>query len=85
MATVRETQERVKIGDAWTAVGLLWFAFMVNYVDRQIVFSIFPVLKKELHFSETQLGLIGLVFLWTYSACMPIMGRLADIVRDAGL
>lgn len=81
VATVRETQERVKIGYAWTAVGLLWFAFMVNYVDRQIVFSIFPVLKKELHFSETQLGLIGLVFLWTYSACMPIMGRLADIVE----
>jgi len=79
--TVRETQERTKFSYAWTAVGLLWFAFMVNYVDRQIVFSIFPVLKKELHFSETQLGLIGLVFLWTYSACMPIMGRLADRVE----
>jgi MFS family permease len=81
VATDRETQERVKIGYAWTAVGLLWFAFMVNYIDRQVVFSIFPVLKKELHFSETQLGLIGLVFLWTYSACMPVMGRLADLVE----
>jgi MFS family permease len=81
VATIRKAQERFKIGYAWTAVGLLWFAFMVNYADRQIVFSIFPVLKKELHFSETQLGLIGLVFLWTYSACMPFMGRLADRVE----
>ncbi|HET7213748.1 MAG TPA: MFS transporter [Terriglobia bacterium] len=81
MTAVRKTQERIKIGYAWTAVGLLWFAFMVNYVDRQVVFSIFPVLKKELHFSEAQLGLIGLMFLWTYSACMPFMGRLADMVE----
>lgn len=81
MPTVRETHERFKIGYAWTAVGFLWFAFMVNYVDREVVFSIFPVIKRELHFSETQLGLIGLVFLWTYSACMPIMGRLADMVQ----
>lgn len=76
-----ETQVKTNIGYAWTAVGLLGFAFMVNYVDRQVVFSIFPILKKELHFSETQLGLIGLVFLWTYSACMPVMGRLADIIE----
>lgn len=81
MPGVRKTRERMKIGHAWTAVGLLWFAFMVNYVDRQVVFSIFPVLKKELHFSEAQLGLIGLMFLWTYSACMPFMGRLADMVE----
>ncbi len=79
--SVRETQDKIKTGYAWTVVGFLWFAFMVNYVDRQVVFSIFPVLKKELHFSETQLGLIGLVFLWTYSACMPVMGRLADIIQ----
>jgi MFS family permease len=78
---ISDTQENIPHGHAWTAVGLLWFAFMVNYVDRQAVFSIFPILKKELHFSETQLGMIGLVFLWTYSACMPFMGRLADIIQ----
>jgi MFS family permease len=81
VATVGENPKRVRIGYAWTAVGFLWFAFMVNYVDRQVVFSIFPVLRKELDFSETQLGLIGLVFLWTYSACMPFMGRLADMLE----
>ncbi len=81
MASVPETRERVDSGYAWTAVAFLWFAFMVNYVDRQVVFSIFPLLRTELHFSETQLGLIGLVFLWTYSVCMPIMGRLADLVQ----
>jgi len=26
-------------------VGLLWIAYLVNYGDRQVVFSIFPVLN----------------------------------------
>ena len=30
-------------------------------------------------FSERQLGLVGSLFIWTYSEAMPISGRLADI------
>lgn len=66
---------------AWAAVALLWVAYLTNYVDRQVVFSIFPVLRKELHFSETQLGLVGSVFIWVYSLCMPLTGRMADLFR----
>jgi hypothetical protein len=36
---------------AWLMAGLLSIAFLINYVDRQVVFSIFPVLKAELRFS----------------------------------
>lgn len=64
---------------AWVLVALLCFAFVINYMDRQVVFAIFPVLRRELHFSDTQLGLAGSLFTWTYSAAMPISGRLADI------
>jgi MFS family permease len=66
---------------AWVTIALLWFAYLLNYVDRQIVFSIFPVLRSDLGFSNTQLGLIGTLFLWVYSLCMPLTGRLADLVR----
>ncbi len=66
---------------AWLTVGLLWLAYVINYVDRQVVFSLLPVLKSELHFSDTQLGLVGSVFLWVYSLSMPITGRLADLYR----
>ncbi len=62
-------------------VGLLWLAYFLNYVDRQVVFSILPVLQKELGFSSTQLGLIGSIFLWVYSLTCPPAGRLADRVR----
>ena len=59
-------------------VGLLWAAYMINYADRQAVFSLFPVLRAELGFTETQLGLVGTVFLIVYSASAPLTGWLAD-------
>lgn len=61
-------------------VGLLWIAYFTNYIDRQVVFSIFPSLKLEFGFSSTQLGLVGTVFTWVYSLCMPFSGRMADVV-----
>ncbi|MFN7993461.1 MAG: MFS transporter [Bryobacteraceae bacterium] len=65
---------------AWPVVALLWIAYLVNYLDRQVVFSIFPVLTRDLGFSSAQLGLIGTVFLWVYSLSMPIAGRISDIL-----
>jgi MFS family permease len=65
----------------WGTVALLWFAYFLNYIDRQVVFSIFPALKSDLNFSDTQLGLIGSVFTWVYSLCMLFSGRLADLFR----
>ncbi len=71
-----------KDGDrfAWHVVAFLWVAFFLNYTDRQIVFSIFPVLRRELAFSDTQLGMLGSLFTWTYSLCMPLTGRLSDLL-----
>ena len=47
----------------WWVVVYLWFAFFLAYVARQSIFSIFPILRSQLHFSEVQLGLTGTVFL----------------------
>jgi MFS transporter, Spinster family, sphingosine-1-phosphate transporter len=65
----------------WGTVALLWVAYFLNYIDRQVVFSIFPALKSDLGFSDTQLGLIGSVFTWIYSVCMVASGRAADLLR----
>jgi MFS family permease len=62
----------------WLLLSLLWLAYALNYADRQAVFSIFPALQRELHFSETQLGLVGSIFTWSYSLTMPFTGALAD-------
>ena len=65
----------------WLVVACLWVAFALNYVDRQAAFSIFPLLQKELGFSNSQLGLVGGLFIWVYSLCMPVAGYLADSTR----
>lgn len=56
----------------------MWGAYFLNYSDRQAVFSMFPVLEKELHLDEGQQGLVGAYFLWVYGALCPIAGPLAD-------
>jgi len=62
-------------------VALLWVALALNYIDRQMVFSIFPALRRELQFTDVQLGLVGSVFTWVYALGMPVAGRLADKFR----
>jgi len=63
---------------AWWLVGFMWVAYLLNYGDRQVAFSIFPLLKTELNFSDTQLGLTGSLFLWVYAICSPIAGQIGD-------
>jgi MFS family permease len=66
-------------------VAYLWIAFALNYMDRQMVYSMFPALKADLGFAGAKLGLIGSVFMWVYTLSMPIAGRLADIWRRDAL
>jgi MFS family permease len=58
----------------------MWIAYFLNYTDRQVVFSIFPILRSELRFSDTQLGLTGSIFLWVYALCSAPAGLMGDRV-----
>jgi predicted MFS family arabinose efflux permease len=62
----------------WFTVALLWVAFALNYVDRQVIFSIFPALRSQLGFTDAQLGFSGSAFVWIYAIGMPLGGMLAD-------
>ena len=65
----------------WYAVGMLWWIAFFNYADRQAVFSVFPLLSKEFHLSNLQLGLLGSSFSLVYGLCAPLLGNLVDRVR----
>ncbi len=68
----------VSTHQATLLVFFMWFAYFLNYADRQAVFSMFPSLKADLGMSDHQLGLIGAIFLWVYAIGCPIAGQLGD-------
>ena len=47
----------------------MWFAYFLNYCDRQAVFSMFPSLKADLAMTDEQLGFVGAAFM-TLSGCV---------------
>ena len=62
----------------WILVAVLWVVALLNYVDRQVIFSLFPLLSKDLDLSPVQLGLLSTVFLWVYGILSPFAGFAAD-------
>ena len=62
----------------WLLVALLWVVALLNYLDRQMIFSVFPLLQKELDGSSVQLGLLGTSFLWVCGFLSPFGGCVAD-------
>ncbi len=65
----------------WLVVGMLWWIAFFNYADRQAIFSVFPLLSKEFHLSNLQLGMLGSSFSLVYGLCAPLLGSLVDRVR----
>jgi MFS family permease len=62
----------------WLVVALLWVVALLNYLDRQVIFAVFPLLKSELKISSVELGLLGTSFLWVYGILSPLGGYAAD-------
>lgn len=65
----------------WQVVGMLWAIAFFNYADRQAIFSVFPLLEKEMGLSPVQLGLLGSSFAWMYGLTAPFAGSIVDRIR----
>jgi MFS family permease len=60
---------------------MLWLISFFNYADRQAIFSVFPLLEREMHLTPVQLGLLGSAFAWVYGLGAPFAGMVVDRVR----
>ena len=60
---------------------MLWWIAFFNYADRQAIFSVFPLLKKEFTLDPVWLGLLGSSFAWVYGLSAPFAGAIVDRVR----
>jgi len=57
---------------------ILMLINFVNYVDRQIIFSLFPALRREFGLSFTQLGSLATAFTVVLALGSLPLGILAD-------
>jgi ACS family hexuronate transporter-like MFS transporter len=64
----------------WGICGLLFFATTINYIDRQVIGLLKPVLEKDLGWNEADYGWIVFAFQAAYAAMMPVAGRVIDIL-----
>ncbi|MCC6362696.1 MAG: MFS transporter [Bryobacterales bacterium] len=62
----------------WYICGLLFFATTVNYIDRQVLGILKPVLEKQMSWSEADFGWMLSAFNAAYALMMPLAGRLMD-------
>jgi MFS family permease len=76
-ATV-ETVRIPLIRPEWQLIGFLWFCYVLNQADRQVVYTLFPALQKTFGFSNAVLGLTGALFLWVFGLFSPVAGVLGD-------
>jgi MFS family permease len=65
----------------WRIVAMLWCISFFNYADRQAIFSVFPLLEREMHLTPVQLGLLGSGFAWVYGLAAPLAGIVVDRAR----
>jgi MFS family permease len=65
----------------WWVVAMLWLISFFNYADRQAIFSVFPLLEREMNLTPVQLGLLGSAFAWVYGLGAPFAGMIVDRVK----
>ena len=60
------------------ALGLLLAVNLLNYIDRQVLFAVFPLIKSDLDLSDTALGFLGSAFMVSYMLLAPLFGWFGD-------
>ncbi len=64
----------------WVICGLLLYATTVNYMDRAVLGILEPTIAADLHWSDTEYGVISMVFQIGYAIMMPLAGRVIDSI-----
>jgi len=62
----------------WTVCALIFFATTINYLDRQVIGILKPLLESDLNIGEVEYGNIVTIFQLFYGVSMLLAGRLID-------
>lgn len=76
--TVSTESNQVTSHYRWTICSLLFFATTINYIDRQVLGILAPVLQTDMGWSEIEYGYIVTAFQAAYALGLLFVGRLID-------
>lgn len=62
----------------WVVLSVFVVCSAINYLDRQTLATVAPLVRAEFHLSNTDYGLILAAFSIAYAACAPLAGLLID-------
>lgn len=85
VASAAPTDDRVP-AYSWYALGILTIVYVLNFLDRTLIYILFTPIKKEMAFTDLQLALLGTTsFVIFYTLLGIPFGRLADRVSRKNL
>jgi ACS family hexuronate transporter-like MFS transporter len=65
-------------GLRWIIITLIFFATLINYIDRLTLSVLSPLITEQLHLSNTEFGGITTWFLLAYTISQSLSGKLYD-------
>jgi ACS family hexuronate transporter-like MFS transporter len=65
-------------GLRWLIIGLVFFITVINYIDRNTVSVLAPVITKDLGLTNTEFGAITTWFLAAYTISQAVSGKIYD-------
>lgn len=78
MTNIEQDAEKVP-GYSWYALAILTAVYVLNFLDRTLIYILFTPIKKEMAFTDLQLALLGTTsFVIFYTLLGIPFGRLAD-------
>ena len=66
------------MGKAYRVLALLFSINILNYLDRQVLYAVLPLVKADLVLTDTQLGLVASAFMIVYMGAAPLIAVLSD-------
>lgn len=65
-------------GVRWLIIGMVFFATLINYIDRLTISVLAPLIVEDLHLTNTEFGGIATWFLLAYTISQSLSGKLYD-------
>ena len=73
------TKPRRDWSHARSALALLAFINLLNYLDRNVIFALFESIKRDLVLNDSQLGWLGSAYILVFSVTALPFGVIGDL------